>query len=47
MEVRREYKKTEVGIIPKDWDVVTLGDLKPFVTSGSSLSVFLCGKVMR
>jgi type I restriction enzyme S subunit len=24
-----------VGVIPEDWDVVSLGDLNPFVTSGS------------
>ncbi len=29
------YKQTEVGVIPEDWEVVTIGDLKPFVTSGS------------
>lgn len=26
---------TEVGVMPEDWDVVPLEDLKPFVTSGS------------
>ncbi|MCZ7558526.1 MAG: restriction endonuclease subunit S [Bacteroidia bacterium] len=29
------YKQTEVGVIPEDWEVAHLGDLKPFVTSGS------------
>ena len=29
------YKQTEVGVIPEEWEVVELGDLKPFVTSGS------------
>lgn len=29
------YKQTEVGVLPDEWDVVQLGDLKPFVTSGS------------
>lgn len=29
------YKQTEVGVIPTDWEVKSLGDLKPFVTSGS------------
>ena len=29
------YKQTEVGLIPQDWSVVTIGDLNPFVTSGS------------
>jgi type I restriction enzyme, S subunit len=29
------YKQTEVGAIPNDWDVLSIGDLEPFVTSGS------------
>lgn len=29
------YKKTEVGVIPEDWEVSTVGSLSPFVTSGS------------
>jgi type I restriction enzyme S subunit len=29
------YKQTEMGVIPDDWDVGALGDLNPFVTSGS------------
>jgi type I restriction enzyme, S subunit len=28
-------KETEVGPIPEDWDVLNIGDLEPFVTSGS------------
>ncbi|NDD91349.1 restriction endonuclease subunit S, partial [bacterium] len=35
MEVKPGYKQTEVGVIPEDWNVAQLGDLKPFVTSGS------------
>jgi len=35
MELKPGYKMTEVGVIPEDWDVVGLGDLNPFVTSGS------------
>ena len=27
MEVRPGYKQTEVGVIPKDWEVSSLGDL--------------------
>jgi len=27
MEVQKGYKKTEVGIIPDDWEVKTLGDV--------------------
>jgi type I restriction enzyme S subunit len=33
--VKPGYKQTEVGVIPEDWEVVQLGGLKPFVTSGS------------
>jgi type I restriction enzyme S subunit len=29
------YRQTEVGFIPEDWSVLSIGDLKPFVTSGS------------
>jgi type I restriction enzyme S subunit len=35
MEVRPGYRKTELGVIPKDWQVAQIGELKPFVTSGS------------
>ncbi len=35
MEVRAGYRVTEVGIIPEDWGVAQIGDMKPFVTSGS------------
>jgi type I restriction enzyme, S subunit len=28
-------KKTHIGALPEDWDVVNIGDLEPFVTSGS------------
>ena len=35
MEVRPGYKQTEVGVIPQDWEVKQIGDLEPFVTSGS------------
>lgn len=29
------YKRTEVGVIPEDWEAAEIGDLNPFVTSGS------------
>lgn len=29
------HKETAVGTIPDDWNVLTVGDLEPFVTSGS------------
>ena len=32
MEVRKGYKQTEVGVIPKDWEIKKLGD---FATIGS------------
>lgn len=35
MEIKPGYKLTEVGTIPDDWEVKRIGDLKPFVTSGS------------
>ena len=33
--VREGYKQTEVGLIPEDWKLVRVGELEPFVTSGS------------
>ena len=35
MELRTGYKQTDVGIIPDEWDAVEIGELEPFVTSGS------------
>lgn len=35
MGVKPGFKQTEVGVIPEDWDVKNIGDLNPFVTSGS------------
>ena len=35
MELKPGYNQTDVGVIPEDWDVVELAELKPFVTSGS------------
>ncbi|MBL0323182.1 MAG: restriction endonuclease subunit S [Ignavibacteria bacterium] len=35
MEVKPDYKQTELGVIPEEWTVIRLGDLMPFVTSGS------------
>ncbi|HHI2934251.1 TPA: restriction endonuclease subunit S [Klebsiella variicola] len=29
------FKLTEVGVIPQDWEVKTIGQLNPFITSGS------------
>jgi len=33
--IRPGYKQTEVGVIPEDWKVTQIGELEPFVTSGS------------
>jgi type I restriction enzyme S subunit len=35
MEVKPGYKQTETGVIPEDWELKNVGDLQPFVTSGS------------
>jgi type I restriction enzyme S subunit len=29
------YKRTEVGVIPVDWELSEIGALEPFITSGS------------
>lgn len=36
--MRPGYKQTEIGVIPKDWEVVSIGDLASF-TSGCGISV--------
>jgi len=35
MEMKPGYQQTEIGVIPKDWDVKALGQLSEFITSGS------------
>jgi type I restriction enzyme S subunit len=35
MDLKPGYKKTEVGVIPDDWDVISADELEPFITSGS------------
>ena len=35
MELKPGYKQTEMGVIPEDWQVAQIHELKPFVTSGS------------
>lgn len=35
MSVPAGYKRTEVGVIPEDWEVKPLRSLNPFITSGS------------
>jgi type I restriction enzyme S subunit len=34
-EVPKGYKKTEVGVIPKDWDVKILGELAQIISGGT------------
>lgn len=34
MEVRPGYRQTEVGVIPEDWDVETLGSITSVLTNG-------------
>lgn len=34
-QIKPGYKRTEVGVIPEDWDIQEIGGLNPFVTSGS------------
>jgi len=38
MELKRGYKRTELGVVPKDWDIVSVGSLASF-TSGAGISV--------
>jgi type I restriction enzyme S subunit len=38
MELRPGYKQTVVGVIPEDWEVVSIGDIAKF-TSGSPIDV--------
>jgi len=35
MELRPGYKRTEVGVIPEDWNVEPIAELSEFITSGS------------
>ena len=35
MELKPGYKQTEVGVIPKEWDVKKLGELGTVVRGGS------------
>lgn len=35
MAVMPEYKQTEMGMIPKRWDIARLASLSQFITSGS------------
>jgi hypothetical protein len=34
VEVKLGYKQTEVGVIPEDWDLKTLGSLTSLLTNG-------------
>ncbi|MBK6534493.1 MAG: restriction endonuclease subunit S [Deltaproteobacteria bacterium] len=35
MDLKRGHKSSDLGTIPEDWNVITLGSLNPFITSGS------------
>jgi type I restriction enzyme, S subunit len=35
MELKPGFKQTEVGVVPDNWSVKKIGELRPFVTSGS------------
>ena len=35
VQVPKGYKQTEVGVIPEDWQIQSIGFFDPFVTSGS------------
>ncbi len=35
MEVEKGYKKTEVGVIPEDWELVTFGEVFTFLSTAS------------
>jgi len=35
VELKLGYQQTELGVIPEDWEIHELGELRPFVTSGS------------
>jgi type I restriction enzyme S subunit len=35
VDLKPGYQQTELGVIPEDWEVHELGELRPFVTSGS------------
>lgn len=38
MELKKGYKKTDIGVIPEDWEVLNVGDLS-FFTSGIGLRI--------
>lgn len=38
--VRAGYKQTEVGVIPEDWEVKTLGELSAIITKGTTPKIF-------
>ena len=38
MELRKGYKQTEIGVIPKDWVVKKLGDISNIIGGGTPSS---------
>lgn len=45
MAVKKGYKQTEIGVIPKDWEVVALGRMIRSVEYGSSSKSFTRGAI--
>ena len=35
MEVKKGYKQTEIGVIPEDWEVKTIGDIAKIISGGT------------
>ena len=35
MELKAGYQRTEMGVLPEDWNVTSISELNPFITSGS------------
>ncbi|WP_419781235.1 restriction endonuclease subunit S [Maridesulfovibrio sp.] len=40
MGVRAGYKQTEVGVIPEDWDKITLENISSFITKGTTPTTY-------
>ena len=52
MDVKPGYKQTEIGVIPEEWEVKSLGELGQFKNGinkakeefGHGLPIMLCGR---
>ncbi|MCZ8036300.1 MAG: restriction endonuclease subunit S [Novosphingobium sp.] len=40
MELRPGYKKTEIGVIPEDWELARLEELSAFITKGATPTTY-------